>query len=190
MVTRSAVAFVALGSNLGDRRANMIEAIVRLDAPPGQRVTDVSSLYETEPVDGPATQPRYLNAAIRVITSHSPSELLDAASEIETALGRIRTVPNGPRTIDVDILLYDDLAMSETSLTIPHARMHQRAFVMVPLCDIAPTVRHPILGRTIGDVATEFRDADGITRVEEASWFRPPTENQQVETGGAECPKV
>ena len=126
----AAVVYLGLGANLGDRAANIREALERLhERAPVERV---SSLYETPPV-GYTEQPHFLNAACKATTGLSPEELLHVAGGIERAMGRIASFRNAPRLIDIDILLYDDLVLETERLVIPHASMHRRAFVLVPL---------------------------------------------------------
>lgn len=129
------VAYLGLGSNLGDREAALREAVRRLDRPPSLTVAACSDVYETSPV-GPVLQGPFLNMVVAVRTCLSPEELLDAALGIETAMGRVRTVRWGPRTIDIDLLLYDRSVRSSPRLTVPHPRMAERAFVLVPLVDV------------------------------------------------------
>jgi 2-amino-4-hydroxy-6-hydroxymethyldihydropteridine diphosphokinase len=133
-----AEAFVALGSNLGDRAANLARARAALDSGP-LKLTAISSVYETEPW-GPVAQGRYLNQVVRGMTELAPQALLAALFEIETQLGRDRRqeVRFGPRVIDLDVLLYGDLKIAEPDLEIPHPRLLERAFVLVPLAEIAP----------------------------------------------------
>ena len=144
-------AYLGLGANLGDRRRNIAEAVRRLEATPGIRVVRTSPLVETKPVGGPA-QPDYLNAACEVDTTLSPRELLDAALAVERAIGRRRSVRWGPRVIDIDILLCDDLVVDAPDLRVPHPRMHERRFVLEPLDRIAPGARHPELGKTVREL--------------------------------------
>lgn len=126
-------AFLGLGSNLGNREQYLREAIESL---PG--VVRVSPLYETDPVGGPGGQGAYLNVVVEIDTDLPPRELLGVCHRLESAAQRVRTERWGPRTLDVDILLYDDVALDEPDLTIPHPRMWQRRFVVAPLRDIAP----------------------------------------------------
>lgn len=128
------VAFLSLGSNLGDREANIRSAIEELDRN-GIKVLKVSSIIETDPVGGPP-QGLFLNAAIKIETTLAPLDLLARINSIESALGRVRSIPNAPRTIDIDILLYNDLKMATAALTIPHPRMQERDFVMRPLQEV------------------------------------------------------
>jgi 2-amino-4-hydroxy-6-hydroxymethyldihydropteridine diphosphokinase len=129
-------AFLGLGSNLGDRLANLQRAVDLLDAVDGVHVFRISRVYETDPVGPP--QPDYLNADVEVATVRSPRELLDAALDAERALGRVRDERWGPRTVDVDLLTYGDQQIDEPGLVVPHPRMNERAFVLVPLRDLEP----------------------------------------------------
>ena len=139
------IVYLALGSNLGDRYSNLAAALQRLrDA---VEIRAVSSVYETAPV-GFLDQPRFYNIVCSGTTVLPAPELLKYAKEIESALGRQPSFPNGPRPIDIDIIFYDDLRIAQVDLTIPHPRMAERAFVLVPLVEIAPQVVDPISGHT------------------------------------------
>ncbi len=140
-------AYIGLGANLGDRRAQIETALSAMEVR-GIRLIAVSPLYETEPW-GLTDQPRFLNAACAVETDLSPHALLDALQAIEQDMGRVRTVRYGPRPIDLDVLTYADLRIDTERLTIPHPGMLERATVLVPLADIAPGLVHPTTGRTI-----------------------------------------
>lgn len=150
MTSPSFIAYLALGSNLGDRRAALEFAIESLHATPGIRVTKVSRMIETDPV-GEAGQNRYLNAAVEARVALTPRQLLDRCLAIERLHGRVRSDSSrwGPRTLDIDILLYGDRVIDEPSLHVPHPRLHERAFVLIPLAEIAPDARHPRLGQSI-----------------------------------------
>lgn len=154
--------FVALGTNLGDREENLARAVRELEDR-GFGVTAKSSVYETEPVGGPA-QEAYLNAVVQGETSLAPEELLTACLGIERALGRKRTVKNAARTLDLDILLFGDLVMRTGFLTLPHPRLHERRFVLVPLAEIAGHLRHPVLGLTVEELARRAGDGPRVER--------------------------
>jgi 2-amino-4-hydroxy-6-hydroxymethyldihydropteridine diphosphokinase len=156
------VAYIALGSNLGDRLAHLRQA-VRALRELGE-VESVSPVYETEPV-GYADQPRFLNAVLRLRTELSPRELLERMQEIERQAGRVRPFPNAPRTLDLDLILYDDTVMETPELTLPHPRFHERAFVLRPLVDIAPDVVHPLLDLTAREMLARLEPVTGIARL-------------------------
>ncbi|MCX5519930.1 2-amino-4-hydroxy-6-hydroxymethyldihydropteridine diphosphokinase [Kaistia defluvii] len=142
-------AYLGLGSNLGDREALLRAAIMALDATPDVRVTSISSLYETPPW-GPVPQGPYLNACVALETTLSPRQLLTLCLAIERDHGRERAIRWGPRTLDMDVLLYGDESIDEEGLIVPHPRMAERAFVLVPLAEIAPDLR--IGGRAIREL--------------------------------------
>ncbi len=129
-------AFLGLGSNLGDRRAALRQAVARLTE--GGDVTAVSPLYETEPVGGPEDQGAFLNVVVELATADSPRQLLTRCQALEEAAHRVRTVRFGPRTLDADVLLVGDLVVDEPDLVVPHPRMWERRFVLAPLADLAP----------------------------------------------------
>ena len=135
-------AYVGLGANLGDAEGSIRQAMEEIDALPGTRVAARSPLYRSAPV-GYAPQPDFVNAVAEVRTSLKPGELLAALIEIEQSHGRERSFPNAPRTLDLDLLLYGDEAMKSERLTLPHPRMHERAFVLKPLLDLAPQIEIP-----------------------------------------------
>lgn len=167
---QAATAFLALGSNLGDRSALMARAAERLNGDAGTRVSAVSSLYATAPVGLPGAGEFY-NAVLELRTPRSPESLLDLCLSIEGDLGRVRTGALASRTIDVDLLLFDDLRMSSPRLCLPHPRMKQRAFVLVPLAEIAPGL--VLDGRTI-EIWASGADGSGVRRLEgQPGW--PPS---------------
>ncbi len=158
-------AFVALGANLGDRLVTLREAVRRL----GElgTVDAVSSVHETDPV-GYADQPAFLNAVVRLHTGLRPEPLLAALLRIEADLGRVRAFPNAPRRLDLDLLMYDDLTLATPDLTLPHPRLHERAFVLVPLAEIAPGAWHPARFRLVADLLRELGPTTGVHRIDQA----------------------
>ena len=154
--------YLALGTNLGDRLANLRAAIATL--PPAVTVMAKSHIYETPPW-GYTDQSAFLNMALEGETPLKPLALLAHLKRLETDLGRTPTFRFGPRLIDMDILFYDDLVMETPGLVIPHPRLHERAFILVPLVDIAPDLRHPVLGKTVKELLASC-DTKGIKRYE------------------------
>lgn len=148
-------AYIALGSNLGDKKAYLDQAVKALKQHKECRVQKVSSYLVTEPYGG-VEQDDFLNACLSLDTLLSPEELLDLLHEIEQAAHRERLIHWGPRTLDLDILLYDNEVLETEDLIIPHVEMHKRDFVLKPLAEIAPNKRHPILGKTIGELAAQL----------------------------------
>jgi 2-amino-4-hydroxy-6-hydroxymethyldihydropteridine diphosphokinase len=146
------IVYLSLGSNLGEREANLRTAIEKL----GEfgNVARISSFYETEPVEV-TTQPWFLNCAVKLDTEKMPRQLISAILTLEQSMGRQRKQPKGPRTIDIDILLFGSSVIEIPSLTIPHPHLHERRFVLEPLAEIAPEARHPIFKRSM----RELRDA-------------------------------
>lgn len=135
-------AFLGLGSNLGDRLANLQRAVDALGAEAGVRVTRCSRVWETEPVGGPE-QPDFLNAVVSIETQIEPHDLLAACNRVEILLGRARDIRWGPRTIDIDVLLFDDRTIDDPTITVPHPRMCERAFVLMPLLELVPDLVLP-----------------------------------------------
>lgn len=165
--------YLSLGSNLGDRAANLERAIAGLREA-GVRVLRRSSIYETEPVDFLA-QPWFLNCVVEAETSLPPAQLLDALQGIEREMGSKKLIRNGPRIIDLDILLYDASVVSAPGMEIPHPRMAERRFVLVPFAELAPELPHPVLGASIGELLAATHDKS-IVRI----WRPDKGENSSV----------
>lgn len=153
--------YLALGANLGDREKNLSEAIARIGA--FVRITRVSFIYETEPW-GVKEQPWFLNQVIAGTTELSPVDLLRRVKKIEIEMGRAEGIRFGPRPIDIDILFYDRLIQLSPALTIPHPRLHERAFVLVPLDEIAPDLVHPRLRVRVHDLLTHLTTTEQVKR--------------------------
>ncbi len=162
METQHTVCF-GLGSNLGDRQANLVEGIQRLRAQ--VEVRRLSSVYETEPVYV-TDQPRFLNMAVKGVTALDPHALLAFLKHIEQGMGRRDDLRYGPRPIDIDILFFDDQVIRSESLTVPHPLLAERGFVLVPLEEIAPDLRHPVLERTVAELLARLGKTDGVVRVD------------------------
>jgi 2-amino-4-hydroxy-6-hydroxymethyldihydropteridine diphosphokinase len=143
-------AYLSLGSNIGDRAANIARAIAALPAH-GVRVIKQSRLYETEPVEM-REQDWFLNGVVEIETVMQPQELMAALLGVEQSMGRQRLVPKGPRIIDLDILLFGSVVLKQPQLEIPHPRLAERRFVLVPFAEIAPNVMHPVFGKTIREL--------------------------------------
>lgn len=156
MSASSTRCLVALGSNLGDRLENLRVGMAELASTDGIVVDAVSKLYETAPVGGPDDQGPYLNAALVATTTLGADELLTNLHRIEALRERERTIRWGPRTLDLDLLIYGDLVSDTPLLQVPHPRQHERRFVLVPVCDVAPELVHPLLGRTMRELLAEL----------------------------------
>jgi 2-amino-4-hydroxy-6-hydroxymethyldihydropteridine diphosphokinase len=155
-------AFVGLGSNLDDPAQHVEDALRELDALPGTRLLARSSLYRTAPV-GLAAQPDFVNAVALLETALAPAALLAQLLEVERRHGRVRELPNGPRTLDLDLLLHGDARIDQPGLCVPHPRLHERAFVVVPMAEIAPG--QPIPGHgTAGERAVELAALQAVAR--------------------------
>jgi GTP cyclohydrolase-4 len=157
-----AIVYLGLGSNLEEREENLRQALALLSTKVG--LEEVSSIYETEPV-GYTEQPLFLNLVCRIATNLPPDELLRLAKDIETKMGKISSEQrNLPRIIDIDILFYEDRIVSTQDLTIPHPRLHGRAFVLIPLAEIAPGLVHPKLNKSIAQLANAVKGQKGVRK--------------------------
>lgn len=165
------LAYVALGSNLGDRLGNLQRAVRLIGEVPGTRVLRTSSVYETAPREV-EDQPEFLNAVAEVETERGPRQLLDALLAIEARLGRERRVKYGPRSIDLDVLLYGDEEIHEPGLDVPHPKMLERAFVIVPLAELEPARVTPS-GQKLRELARELRRHQRVRAIYGPDWPRP-----------------
>jgi 2-amino-4-hydroxy-6-hydroxymethyldihydropteridine diphosphokinase len=161
-----AIAYISLGSNLGNRLAHLKQALRRLEESGELSISKTSPVYETQPV-GPRNQSWFLNLVVEVQTYLDPHSLLEYLSSIENQIGRKREESWGPRKIDLDILLYDNQTVSSDRLTIPHPRMQERKFVLLPLSDIAPHALHPVLGKSVKGLLDACQDTSAIRRYAE-----------------------
>ena len=153
--------FIGIGSNLGDRLATISRAVHELNRLPRIRVVQMATLFETEPIGGPA-QPDFLNTAVEIETDLPPLELLDRLQDLERALGRQPTdIRWGPRAIDLDILLYDQRILNDDRLTIPHVHLHRRRFALEPLAQLAPDLSHPVLRKTVRELLAGLSSTAG-----------------------------
>jgi len=170
------LAFLGIGSNLGDRLLKLRAAVHALLGHPSLRIDltrDVASLYETIPIGGPPDQPPYLNSVLRVQTSPAPSDLLAIAQSVESSLGRTRSVRWEPRVVDIDLLFFGDLVIDSPALTLPHPRMHERRFVLEPLSELAADLIHPQTGVSIETMTERLRcdlGTDLVMRIAGPKW--------------------
>ncbi len=163
MNSEPVTAYLGLGSNMGNRQGNLDKALSLLSQ--RLKVEQVSSIYDTEPV-GNINQSRFLNLICQVYTRLTPAELLALAKGIELKLGRARGKSNAPRPIDIDILFYGDQVIETPELVIPHPRLTERAFVLLPLAEIAPDLVHPVSGKTVRELLQGITETQGVLRWE------------------------
>jgi len=161
---------LALGSNLGDRLELLRQARTMIEKHPGISVQGVSPVYETAPVGGPDDQPPFLNTAMEVGTTLPPEELLAWCRKVEESCGRIRGERWGPRSIDIDILFYGNLVIRQPELTVPHPRLHERRFVLIPLNELAPDFVHPVFGRTCRELLENLPPDSGSEALYTKDW--------------------
>ena len=157
-------AYLGLGSNLGNRMKNLEMAYAAISGHQDIRVTASSACYETEPM-GYKNQGWFINQVLRIETRLSPYEILKFVLKTEHHLGRKRRIPWGPRSIDIDILLYGNMVMNDPDLTIPHPHLTERRFVLIPLSEIAPSLIHPVTGKTIEDILRGLSAVDCVNKV-------------------------
>ena len=163
---------IAVGSNLGDRIDHLRAGIAAIAGLDGVEITAVSALYETAPVGGPEQQGPYLNAALRVVTTRDAADLLADLHRIEADRNRVRRIRWGPRTLDLDLLVHGNTVVDTTELHVPHPRQHERRFVLVPVCDVAPDVIHPVLNRRMSDLLADLDVIEGDLTVVAQQWHR------------------
>ncbi len=154
-------AYIGIGSNIGDKYLNGLEAVKRIDQIPGCKVTRCSDWYSTKPV-GVEGQDWYINGVVSVSVDISARKLLKELQALEKNMGRVRRERWGPRTIDLDVLLYGREVINDDSLEVPHPRLHLRKFVLVPLAQIAPDLQHPVLKRSMSDLLAELKEDEQI----------------------------
>ena len=157
--------YIGLGSNVGDKEENIRKAVDLIKE--RCKALKVSSLYETEPV-GYEDQDWFLNCVLKGETDLDPQELLGFLQSIEKKLGRVRTIKDGPRSIDLDILFYGDRVVKKENLTIPHPRLHERGFVLIPLLEIEPNLTHPTLRRTVKELSEVLGEKKAVSRINES----------------------
>jgi 2-amino-4-hydroxy-6-hydroxymethyldihydropteridine diphosphokinase len=159
------IAYIGLGSNIGDKSDNIKRALERLDQFDGLKVVKASSYYETEPV-GYEDQDWFVNAVAQIDTVLSPKQLLIVFKKVEKLIGRKDRIRWGPREIDLDLLFYDQMIIDIPNLIVPHPRLHERAFVLVPLAEIAPDLVHPVIKKTIAELLAELQSQKIVKQTE------------------------
>lgn len=183
-----ATAFLAFGSNQGNRLDLCDRAVTLLGLLPRSRLTGISSLYETEPVIDERTDPGttwFLNGVMRLETELPPRQVLDICREVERALGRDEVRRNGPRPIDLDLLFYGSEVLDTPDLVVPHPRLHLRRFVLTPLAELAPDWRHPVLDTTVQDLLDGLQDASIVRRLDPQPMLRSRSRPACTGRGGS-----
>lgn len=159
------IAYIALGSNIGDRELNLLRAVAELGKLPASKVTALSSFYETSPV-GTIQQDSFYNAVLRLSTELDAYSLLDALLKIENNIfKRVRTIHNGPRKMDLDLLLFGEMIINEANLVVPHPRLTERRFVLQPLCEIAPDLLIPSTAKTVRKLLDELKTDETVVKL-------------------------
>lgn len=158
-------AYIALGSNLGDRELNLLRAVAEVGRLPDSKVTALSSFYETSPV-GAVKQDAFYNAVLKLSTGLDPHSLLNHLLRIERkTFKRVRTIHQGPRRMDLDLLLYGDRVINEENLVVPHPRLAERRFVLQPLCEIAPNLLHPLTGKSLYELLASLESDETVVKL-------------------------
>ncbi len=163
--------YIGIGANLGNREKTLQDATGILDTKPKIDVVAASAVYETAPI-GVIDQPYFLNAVLQVHTGLSARSLLNCLLAIEHKFGRVRETRWGPRTLDLDILLYGDAVINQPGLQVPHPHLHERAFVLMPLCDLSPDLKHPVLGRSIQFLVASLDVALPLRKIEDLNLIK------------------
>jgi 2-amino-4-hydroxy-6-hydroxymethyldihydropteridine diphosphokinase len=177
--TRSA--HLGLGTNLGDRRQNLTDAVRLLTQCGSVGLCGVARIYETSPIGGPPGQTDYYNTVIAVASKFEAPTLLSHILGVERSMGRVRNGVNGPRNIDIDLLVMGDEVFDSPQLSLPHPRFHLRRFVLAPLAELAPDLRHPLLNKSVRELLDELPEAGGKVRpIASSNWWNEPSAGQSM----------
>jgi 2-amino-4-hydroxy-6-hydroxymethyldihydropteridine diphosphokinase len=163
--------FIGFGSNMGEPQHHVCEALSRLLSLPGVAPVRLSSLYRTEPV-GFEAQDWFINGVVWIKTRLNPRYLMGALLEIEVQMGRVRKISDGPRVIDLDVLMFGNKVIELNNLRVPHPKLHERRFVLVPLSEVAPNIQHPVIHKTFRELLSALRDPKKVIRVENSGEFQ------------------
>lgn len=175
-VNNRSTAYLGMGTNLGDRLDHLRTALHQLIDDDRVNLSDAASVYETSPVGGPPGQSNYLNTVVKITTSLDAPSLLRHILGVEQSMGRVRQEINGPRNIDIDLILMDGLVLDTPTLSLPHPRFHQRSFVLTPLAELAPDLPHPVLKQSVRELLIELPSGDEVV-----NRFAPPGWSDQLE---------